>query len=235
MALVGLDGVLLTTSLVTARTIGLLIQTKRIVMTFCNQDSANRIIGPVHFVEKGGTAADSNMVIQSNNMAVIKPGQTHIYAMDQFLNPEDFIQWKADAASVVSARISTEEQASSALFNGGGSETGSTSTTGKAIEIPAAITKAHTVASGNQGVFASFVFLNRDSSSRLITVEYVPNGQSPANAYKLIEQAGGAKIAPGETQIFQSTQVLNSGDMIYWSADVASKVTGRVSIQEAAA
>jgi hypothetical protein len=109
MPKVGKDAVELTASLTTIYTVPANSQTTLIELLFLNKDNSDRIV-TVHFVPTGGSADNTNTVIKQQSTNAIQPGHTEIYRFNQFLNAGDTIQWKADAASQVTARVSILEE-----------------------------------------------------------------------------------------------------------------------------
>lgn len=55
----------------------------------------------VRFVPNGAASAASHQVIGTKARQTLRPGETRIYSFQPFLNPGDFIQWRASSANAV--------------------------------------------------------------------------------------------------------------------------------------
>ena len=77
-----------------------------------------------------------------------------------------------------------------------------------------------------------FLFLNRDTVSRAVTVHMIPQSGSFSTTNLMIGEGDKTVIRPGETKRYIFPQVLNSLDFVQWKVDVANKVTGRFSAVE---
>ena|ERR1041385_280119 len=84
---------------VPAATVGLV---KEIVVK--NGDSVARQVG-INFVPSGGSASATNEIRNYASTNTIAAGDTEVWSMDTALAAGDFIQFKSDANSVVSVRV----------------------------------------------------------------------------------------------------------------------------------
>lgn len=100
MARTNIESVELTTSLVTKHTVASNVQATLIELWFNNSDTVNRLV-TVHFVPSGDTATDANKVLEMQSGNALRPGELQGYEWAVHLDTDDFIQVKADAASVV--------------------------------------------------------------------------------------------------------------------------------------
>ena len=105
------DAQFLGTSLATLLTVGANRQATMIEVILHNIDTANRF-ATVHIIPNGGSASDANMIIGgTGGESLLRPGETHIHLLNLMRGASVFIQAKADAASMVTAKISSLEEA----------------------------------------------------------------------------------------------------------------------------
>jgi hypothetical protein len=98
-------GTALTTSLVTLYTVQANTRVRVNELLLCNTDTTARTF-TVNFVDSGDTAAVKNTVF---TVAPIGAKDTLTLGLDQVLEAGDFVQASADAADVVSIRLSGVE------------------------------------------------------------------------------------------------------------------------------
>lgn len=111
MPKVGKDGVLLTAAATTIYTVPTGFVATMVVINLCNTDLGGTVYqATIHFVPSGGSPADANVVVKQAPSNALKAGVTQDYTLFQFLNSGDTIQWFADTASQVSARVSILEE-----------------------------------------------------------------------------------------------------------------------------
>ena len=106
------DAQFLGTSLATLLTVGANRQATMIEVILHNIDTAN-LLATVHIVPNGGSASNANMIIggAATGESVIRPGETQIHLFNLMRPASTFIQAKADSASQVTIKISSQEEA----------------------------------------------------------------------------------------------------------------------------
>jgi hypothetical protein len=100
-----IPGTTLTASLVTLYTVPSNTKTRANELLICNTDTSARTF-TVNFVAAGGSAAVNNTVFIT---APVGAKETLTLGLDQVLEAGDFVQASADAADVVSIRLSGVE------------------------------------------------------------------------------------------------------------------------------
>jgi len=223
MARINIDPVLLTAALTTAHTINTSVEAVEEELVLTNHDTSARTV-EVQMIPTGQAAADRYKIISMSGSISINPGETEIYRFNQFLKTGDFIQWKADVAAKVMAKLSVLEKAT---------ETGKTRVNINGTLLPTTVATIRTIGAGVQSTLIELILCNIDTVDRLIDFHFIPSGGSASNTNKIIGmQAGVVALNAGETQIYRWNQFLDASDFIQWKADVASKVPGKLSILE---
>lgn len=226
MARIGIDGVLLGTSLTSGHTISAItnIQATLIELSLTNHDSVDRW-AEVQFIKNGQSAGNLYKVIAQQAGTAIGPGEEQIYRFNQFLETGDDIQWKASAAGVITAKLSVLEELPA---------TGISWINVDGILLPSTIAIGHTINTGVQSTLIELVLLNIDTSVHRVDFHMLENGGSIGDANRVIGHQSGEpnEIQPGETQIYRWNQYLGDGDSLRWKADTADKIAAKLSIQE---
>lgn len=98
-------------------------------------------------------------------------------------------------------------------------------------------TVLYTVPAGKQAIYVELVICNIDTTGSYgAYVTFIPSGGAGSLAYHVIahRSAGGTYMAPGETQIYKFTPMLDPGDYIYAAGDTANKIAirGGVTLKE---
>ena len=193
-----------------------------IELGFINLDTVNRT-PTVHFVPSGQLVATSRRVIGGTE-SVIKPGETQIYRFRQFLAPSDFISWKADAATAISAWCAVvEETEDVALFRNVNADF-----------LTASLVSQRVIATGRQASLIEVILHNTDTVDRVATVHFIPSGGAAGNANIFVggTVTGAGLIKPGETITYAWNQHRGAGVDIQAKADTASVVVAKLSVLE---
>ncbi len=93
------------------------------------------------------------------------------------------------------------------------------------VELTTSLVTIHTVPSLVQATLIELWSLNRDSSNRLVTYHFVPNGGSPTAANMVVELQSGNALRPGEDFVREYSVHLGVGYTIQVKADANSQVT----------
>ena len=93
------------------------------------------------------------------------------------------------------------------------------------VELTTSLVTKHTVPSNVQATLIELWFTNKDTVNRIVTVHFVPTGDSATNANMTLELQAGNALRPGETFGAEFSVHLGVGDFIQVKADAASKVT----------
>lgn len=92
--------------------------------------------------------------------------------------------------------------------------------------LAASVGTLYTVPASNTLVDESILFWNDDTSTRIVTLYFVPSGGSPIADYYIVESY---PLLPKTATLIQPKQVIATGGTIRGFADVAGKVSAQLS------
>ena len=218
MAKIAKPPVQLTTSFITGYTVSTDMQATLIEIRLFNGDTVSRT-PVVRIVNQGGTPGNEHEIIGSGAASILIAKEDYALKMEQYLEAGDFIELKADAASVVTSWIGVIEIAADltkyrnldALF----------------LTASAAI--IHTVAANKQATLMDLLLHNRDTVARTVDLYAVPSGGSAGIGNQLRQ----VSLDPGE---FYHPAPINlhrvAATTIEAKADTASVVVMKLSVLE---
>ncbi|MCC6197187.1 MAG: hypothetical protein IT518_22250 [Burkholderiales bacterium] len=178
-------------------------------MYFWNDDSSQRIV-TVQFVPSGQSPGADYYILESFS---IYPKTGILVQPKQAIATGGTIRGFADVAAKVSCHLS------GLIVN---TTTDTTIVTRLAqLQLAAALATVYTVGANPLADQALWLY-NFDTASRTVQVQFVPNGQSPALDYTILNSY---VLQPKTGIAIQPGQVIGAGGTIRANADVANKVT----------
>ena len=94
----------------------------------------------------------------------------------------------------------------------------------ESVELTTSLVTKYTVASNVQASLIEFWFCNSDTGNRVVTVHFVPSGDTATDANRVLEMQSGCALRAGELFGIEWAVNLGTGDFIQIKADAAGVV-----------
>jgi len=202
---------------------------REINISFLNRDTSETT--PTVWIAPSGegTPEQDKYQIIGGSKSEIPAGQlSEPYRIHQFLEAGDFIQWKADVASKITAFLSSDE------FTIPDATDSVQYLNFDAALLTASVVILHTINSLKQGTFISLMLHNIDTVPQLPTVHLIQSGGSVSDANMIVGGAasGASELAAGEMVEYRWRHFLGAGDTIRAKGATTLKIVAKLSVLE---